>query len=149
MAVSQHLDGAAALEFVQQRSGLPGGDPDLAGRQDLLRALLHKVISSGTLSNPVALYDLLDATSRSVSLDDTLTNGGLRSLAFDLRGLRPADFTLLNAPVSGTGREGAQSVAYLDEPGRRSCGSPCVAARPLIRATPPRGFVRRRAPVMP
>ncbi|MDQ3150958.1 MAG: hypothetical protein M3R63_04295 [Actinomycetota bacterium] len=47
-------------------------------------------------------------------MDDTLSNGGLRSLAFDLRGLRPSAVTFLNAPVAGLSREGAQSVVYLD-----------------------------------
>ncbi len=40
---------------------------------------------------------------------------GLRSLAFDMRGLRPNAVTFLNAPVAGLGREGAQSVVYLDD----------------------------------
>lgn len=80
-----HLDGAQALAYVQQRYGLPNGDPDRAHRQqNALRALLAKAASSGTLSDPIALYDLLDATSRSVGVDDTLSNGGLRSLALDL-----------------------------------------------------------------
>jgi anionic cell wall polymer biosynthesis LytR-Cps2A-Psr (LCP) family protein len=115
MAVAHHVNGAWALEYVQQRDGLPGGDADRAARQqDLLRAMLSKVITSGTLSSPVGLYGLLDATSHSVSLDDTLTNGGMRSLAFDMLGIGPADFTLLRAPVGAMGREGAQSVLYLD-----------------------------------
>jgi len=115
MAVAHDVNGASALEYVQQRDGLPGGDADRAARQqDVLRAMLSKVITSGTLGSPVGLYGLLDATSRSVSLDDTLTNGGMRSLAFDMRGIGPADFTLLCAPVGAMGREGAQSVLYLD-----------------------------------
>ena len=106
-----HLHGAQALAYVQQRYGLPNGDLDRAHRQqNALRALLAKAASSGTLSDPIALYDLLDATSRSVGVDDTLSNGGLRSLALDLRGLRPSAVTFLNAPVAGLGREGAQSV---------------------------------------
>ena len=111
-----HLDGAQALAYVQQRYGLPNGDLDRAHRQqNALRALLAKAASSGTLSDPIALYDLLDATSRSVGVDDTLGNGALRSLAFGLRGLRPNAVTFLNAPVAGLGREGAQSVVYLDD----------------------------------
>ena len=110
-----HLDGAQALAYVQQRYGLPNGDLDRAHRQqNALRALFTKAASSGTLSDPIALYDLLDATSHSVGVDETLGNDSLRSLAFDLRGLRPSAVTFLNAPVAGLGREGAQSVVYLD-----------------------------------
>jgi len=106
-----HLNSAQALAYVRQRYGLPNGDLDRAHRQqNALRALLAKAASSGTLSDPIALYDLLDATSRSVGVDDTLSNDSLRSLAFGLRGLRPSAITFLNAPVAGLGREGAQSV---------------------------------------
>lgn len=110
-----HLDGAKALTFVRQRHGLPDGDLDRAQRQQAaLRALLAKVASSGMLTDPAGLYRLLDATTRSVGVDDTLTNGGLRSLAFEMRGLRPHDVRFLRAPMAGLGREGAQSVVYLD-----------------------------------
>lgn len=111
-----HLDGAQALVYVRERYDLPQGDLDRAHReQNALRALLDKAASSGTLSNPVALFHLIDASSRAVSVDDTLTNAGLRSLALELRGMRPSGVTFLNAPVSGFGREGAQSVVYLDQ----------------------------------
>lgn len=110
-----HLDGRQALAFVRQRYGLPEGDLDRAQRQQAaLRALLSKAVSTGMLSDPAGVYRLLDATARSVGVDDTLTNGGLRELAFDLAGLRPSDVTFVRAPVTGTGREGPQSVVYLD-----------------------------------
>ena len=67
------------------------------------------------LSDPVQLYRLLDAVSRSVSVDDTLSNGGIRDLGIEMRGLRPSNVTFVGAPVRGLGREGAQSVVYLDE----------------------------------
>ncbi|MCW0212430.1 MAG: LCP family protein [Pseudonocardia sp.] len=109
-----HLDGAQALAYVRQRYGLPNGDLDRAKRQqNALRALLGKVSSSS--SDLVGLYDLVDATSRTVSVDDTLTNGGLRTLALDNRNLRASGVTFTSAPVAGLGREGPQSVVYLDD----------------------------------
>jgi hypothetical protein len=33
-----------------------------------------------------------------------------------MRGLRPSGLTFVGAPVRGLGREGDQSVVYLDEP---------------------------------
>lgn len=111
-----HLDGAQALHYVRQRYDLPDGDLDRARRQqNALRALLSKLASSGTLTDPVALYGFLDATTRSVGVDDTLSNGGLRGLALECRGLRPSGVDFLSAPVRGLGREGAQSVVYLDD----------------------------------
>ncbi len=108
------LDGPASVAYLQ-RNGAPDGDLDSALRQEeVMRAVLSKVISSGTLRSPTGMFDMLDAASRSVSLDDSLTNGGLRSLAFDMRDMRPADFTLLKAPVGGSGTEAGQPVVYLD-----------------------------------
>ena len=113
---TNHLDGVQALAYVRQRYELPRGDIDRAQRQqNALRALLEKAVSSGLLADPVRLYRLLDAVSRSVSIDDTLSNGGIRELGIEMRGLRPSGVTFLGAPVRGLGREGAQSVVYLDD----------------------------------
>lgn len=111
-----HLDGAKALVYVRQRYDLPDGDIDRAKRQqNALRAVLAKAVSSGIMADPVRLYRFLDVTSRSVSVDDTLTNGDFRELALESRGLRPSAVTFLTAPVRALGREGAQSVVYLDD----------------------------------
>ena len=110
-----HLDGASALTFVRQRYELQGGDLDRAQRQQaVLRALLARAASGSTFSDPGALLRLLDAASRSVGVDDTLTNGGLRALALRSTGLRPSAVTFVRAPVAGLGREGEQSVVRLD-----------------------------------
>jgi LCP family protein required for cell wall assembly len=109
-----HLDGAQALAYVRQRYNLPGGDLDRAKRQqNALKALLTK--AGDHMSDPVGLYKLVDATTRTVSVDDTLTNGGLRDLALGMKALRPGGVTFTTAPVAGLGREGPQSVVYLDE----------------------------------
>lgn len=111
-----HLDGAQALAFVRQRYDLADGDLDRAQRQQaVLRALLSKAGSGSTFSNPAAFYTLLDAATRSVGVDDTLSNGGLRSIALEMTGLRPSAVTFVRAPVAGLGREGDQSVVYLDQ----------------------------------
>lgn len=111
-----HLDGARALVYVRQRYDLPDGDIDRAKRQqNALRAVLAKAVTGGILADPVKLYRFLDVTSRSVSVDDTLTNGDFRALALESRGLRPSAVTFLTAPVRGLGRQGAQSVVYLDD----------------------------------
>jgi LCP family protein required for cell wall assembly len=111
-----HLDGQRALAYVRQRHGLPEGDLSRVERQqNALRALLAKAVAGGMLRNPVRLYDLLDAVSRSVGVDDTLENGDLRTLAFGMRHLRPRTVTFLTSPVAGLGREGKQSVVRLDK----------------------------------
>jgi LCP family protein required for cell wall assembly len=110
------LDGQEALAYVRQRYDLPRGDIDRAQRQqNVLRALLDKAVSGGLLADPVQLYRLLDAVSHAVSVDDTLSNGGIRALGVEMRGLRPSEVTFVGAPVAGLGREGPQSVVYLDQ----------------------------------
>lgn len=111
------LPGAPGLSGAQTVAYLDGPDttagaPERTGRQEtVLRAVLGKVISSGTLTDPVSAFGLVDTIARSVRLDDALTNGGLRTLAFELRGLRPADFTLLEAPLAGpAGPDGATAL---------------------------------------
>jgi len=111
-----HLDGRRALAYVRQREGLPAGDLSRVQRQqNALRAFLAKAVSGGLLRNPVRLYDLLDAVTRSVGVDDTLGNADLRTLAFGMRHLRPGTVTFLTSPVAGLGREGKQSVVHLDK----------------------------------
>ncbi len=114
-AGTNHLDGRRALAYVRQRKGLPRGDLDRVRRQQsALRALLNKAVSGGLLTDPVRLYHLLDAVTRSVGVDDTLSNGDLRSLAYEMRNLRARTVTFMTSPVAGLGREGDQSVVYLD-----------------------------------
>jgi hypothetical protein len=48
-------------------------------------------------------------------VDDTLSNGDLRSLALRMRHLRAGDMRFPTAPARGTGMEGPQSVVYLQK----------------------------------
>jgi len=58
-----------ALAFVRQRHGLPRGDLDRIVRQQVfLTGLARKVLSTGTLTDPQRLNDLMDAITRSVVL---------------------------------------------------------------------------------
>lgn len=110
-----HLSGNQALAYVRQRHGLPRSDLDRVQRQqNVLRALMNKAVSGGLLSSPGRTYHLLSAVTKSVSIDDTMSNGALRSLAFGLRDMRPSHVTFMTAPVSGFGTEGSQDVVYLN-----------------------------------
>ena len=110
-----HLDGRAALAYVRQRYDLPGGDLDRAARQqNAMKALLETVQEKAT-TDPAALYAFATSVGDAVSIDDSLSNTGLVQLAVDNRNLRGSDVTFVTAPVSGLGREGDQSVVYLDE----------------------------------
>jgi anionic cell wall polymer biosynthesis LytR-Cps2A-Psr (LCP) family protein len=114
-AGTNHLDGDAALAFVRERHSLPRGDFDrIQHQQQFLKALMAKTTSHGELTDPVGLTRLLDAVTRSVSVDSELSGGDLRSLAFSVRTLRGGAVKTLTVPNAGTGRVGAASVVFLD-----------------------------------
>ncbi len=124
-AGTHRLDGARALDFVRQRYNLPGGDFDRIVRQQaFLKALAGRVTDTDVLVNPLRLNAFLDATTKAVSIDDTVSMSKLRDLAVQLRSIRPDDIAFMTIPVAGTGSEAGQSVVYLDRAG----------SRPLLRA---------------
>jgi hypothetical protein len=81
--------------------------------------------SLGTLrgSNPKATYDLLDAVTGSVSVDEDWSFAQMRELSLDLRGMSLASIDFFTTPVTGLGREGDQSVVYLDRAANRDLWS--------------------------
>jgi LCP family protein required for cell wall assembly len=110
-----HLDGDQALAYVRQRYNLPNGDLDRVRRQqNIIRALMAKVGSMDLLSNPARTLGLADSVAKAVSVDDSLSDPDLDSLVLSLRHMKPAAIRFLTAPVSGLGRQGAQSVVYLN-----------------------------------
>jgi LCP family protein required for cell wall assembly len=124
-AGTHHLDGARALDFVRQRRNLPGGDLGRIKRQQaFLKALAGQVVDKGTLVNPLKLNAFLEASTRAVSVDESLTISRLRSLALQFRSVRAGDLVFVTAPVAGAGTEGRQSVVYLD----RARGRPLYQA---------------------
>ena len=94
------------------RRGTPTG---WRRQQTALRALLDKAASSGLLADPIQLLRLLDALSRAVSVDETLSNGSLQELGLQMHGLRTSAVQFLVCPTAGLGQEGGQSVVYLDD----------------------------------
>jgi LCP family protein required for cell wall assembly len=120
-----HLDGPQALKFVRQRYNLPGGDFDRIKRQQaFLKALAGRVVDADVLTNPLRLNAFLEAVTSSVGVDDTVTASNLRSLALQLRSVRPRDIVFMTIPTAGLGTEDGQSVVYIDR----------AKSRPLHRA---------------
>lgn len=124
-AGTHHLDGARALDFVRQRYNLPGGDFDRIKRQQaFIKAVARRVVDRDVLVNPRRLNAFLEAATKAVSVDETVTASTLRSLGVQLRSVRPDDIAFMTIPVAGTGTEDGQSVVYLDR----------ARSRPLLRA---------------
>ena len=113
----QHMDGEQALNYVRQRHNLPGGDFDRVKRhQNWIRAVARETLDRGTLTNPLQLNRVLDATTKTIATDSGFSVGEMRSIALSSRNVRAADMSFLTAPVEGTGRAGAASIVVLDLP---------------------------------
>lgn len=111
-----HLEGKEALAYVRQRHDLPNGDFDrVARQQNFLRAVMSKMLSSGSVTNPVRLVETLNATVPHLTVDSSMDNGRVRDLAFSMRGLRTSDVTFATVPLdSYATRGGGQSVVLVD-----------------------------------
>ncbi|SFO12434.1 MULTISPECIES: LCP family protein [Actinomadura] len=111
----QKLDGEEALLFVRQRYNLPNGDFDRIKRQQaFLGALAKQAADRGTLTNPLKLDRFLSALTKSISVDEGVSAGDLRSLALSMRSVRASDVMFMTLPNKGTGMRAKQSVVFLD-----------------------------------
>jgi len=71
------VNGNQALDYVRVRHGLglPNGDIGRMRRQQaFIAAMVAKVVSKGTLTNPVRLYRFLDAATSSLTTDPEFAN---------------------------------------------------------------------------
>lgn len=96
----QQIAGAEALGFVRQRHGLPGGDLDRIARQQVfLAGATEKLLSAGTLADPLAMARISGAMSRSVTLD-----GGWDILGFarQVQGLSAVAVTFRTIPTGNS-----------------------------------------------
>lgn len=99
-----HLDGKAALEFVRERMQLSQGDISRGRRQQaFIKALMLQSLSRATLANPLRFARLVDAGTRSLTVDNAFSVAELRSEALAMRNLRSKDIAFITAPFSGFG----------------------------------------------
>lgn len=113
------LAGKDALQYVRTRYGLPEGDFDRIDRQqNFLRQVMEDSLSSGTLTNPGRLANVLKAITNNLTVDEDFSTGEMRSLALELRDIRSGDVTFLTVPRAKdayvTSPDG-QSIVRLNE----------------------------------
>jgi LCP family protein required for cell wall assembly len=109
-----HLNGEQALAYVRQRRDLPNGDLDRVRRhQSYLRSMIGRT-EAALLVNPARLPEFIKAVTRTVSVDDSLSDAEILRLAVRLRNLRPERVAYLTAPIAAEGRLGNADVIYLD-----------------------------------
>ncbi|WP_433453630.1 LCP family protein [Streptomyces sp. CA-142005] len=143
------LKGVAALEFVRSRHGFgDGSDLGRTATQHLfLSSLIRKFKSAGTLTDPTAVYDLADAATKALTVDDGLGSvNKLISLASDLNKVptkRMTFTTMQTAPdpnnkdrvVVGTGAKSLFTTIANDQSLTTGSGKKSAAASATAKAT--------------
>ncbi|HHV21938.1 MAG TPA: LCP family protein [Propionibacterium sp.] len=111
-----NLKGEEALAYVRERYNLPRGDLDRAENQrDVVRAIIDKAARPSVLANPVVFDGMLDQLSGSLRVDSGLTNEKIKETAMSMRLQGGQDVISFQAPITGLGWAGDQSIAVVDE----------------------------------
>ena len=133
------ITGGDALSFVRQRHGLPRGDLDRIVRQQVfMAALANKVLSTGTLTDPAVVNDLVAATQRTVELDEAWDALGFVQQMQQIAAGR-VNFVTMPVLSAGARDERGQSIVSIDPPGVQrffaglSANPPGLAPKPVLR----------------
>lgn len=111
----QNVEGERALQYVRMRHGLPNGDFDRIKRQqNFMRAVMDKLLSSGTTRNPIKLMHVVSAITSNLMVDDTWSNSEIRTLALQLRNLHSSEVKFTTAPFGSYDVVGGQDIVRLD-----------------------------------
>jgi LCP family protein required for cell wall assembly len=106
------VNGAQALDYVRVRHdiGAPNGDIGRMKRQQtFIASMVEKVVSRGTLANPVRLYRFLDAATQSLTTDPGFANlKELASLGSSLKNIGLDNVQFVTVP----------NQAYPEDPNR-------------------------------
>ncbi|MCI2422196.1 LCP family protein [Saccharopolyspora sp. K220] len=105
----QTISGGDALAFVRQRHGLINELERGKRQQAFMSALAHKIMSTGTLTNPAKLTNLVNAIKKSVILDPELASDIL-GFAQQMQGIAGGNVQFYGAPVHLVGPSGQEDV---------------------------------------
>lgn len=111
-----HIDGTTALAFARDRHSFAGQDLDrIKNQQQLIGSMIHKVLSSGTLLNPLKLNGFLNAATSSLQVDEKLTFSDMKNIALRVRGFNSGHVLFTTVPFSNpAARIDGASVVQLD-----------------------------------
>ena len=104
-AGTYNAKGQRALDYVRVRHDIGTAENGDIGRmkrqQTFLASMANKVVSAGTLVNPVRLYSFLDAATKSLTTDSDLASiGKLTGLAKSLQGIGLSHIQFLTVPFT-------------------------------------------------
>jgi LCP family protein required for cell wall assembly len=113
------LEGEQALQFVRTRHALRNqSDLDrIKLQQRFLSAMIRKMKSSGTLTNPRKLFALADAATKALTVDRGIGSiSRLTSLARGLAKLDTGHVTFVTLPVVDNPHETVHTTVVVDQP---------------------------------
>ncbi|MEV4560550.1 LCP family protein [Kitasatospora sp. NPDC049285] len=103
MSAGRHVvQGEEALAFVRTRHavGLGGDLTRIPLQQQFISSMIRKMKSSDTLTSPTKLWNLADAATKSLTIDDGIGGvNGLKDLALDLSRVNTKNITFTTVPV--------------------------------------------------
>jgi len=110
------FNGTEALAFVRERHAYADGDYQrVRNQQEFLRAIIKKSISGATLSNPVAVSNMVGAVAPYLTVDQAFDSGSVGGLAFELRNIRAQNTVMFTLPTGGVGTSAdGQSIVLAD-----------------------------------
>lgn len=119
-----HMNGAQARRYVQERHQLKLGDIDRGKNQQAwIEAIFQKAKTRGVLSNPSTLISITKDISGNLAVDNGLTTNYMTGMAWSLRNMPQKNMIFHTAPYTGFGTEKVVgAVDYLDEAKMKELG---------------------------
>ncbi|MFR0352979.1 LCP family protein [Streptomyces sediminimaris] len=114
----RHIQGETALAFVRTRHAVGfGGDLSrITLQQQFLSALMRKLKSNDTLTNPAKMVKVAEAGTKALTVDSNLDSiGKLKDLGLELGKLNPKNLTFTTVPVVDNPAEKVKATVVLNE----------------------------------
>ena len=115
----QNMDGTTALGYVRMRKADPRGDLGRVERQrEMLAAVAKKAASPATVVNPARYWNLSNASTRAVTLDEGTSLFGFSRLALAMRRVSNGDGYTLTVPIANNNASTSAGSAVLWDKGK-------------------------------
>jgi LCP family protein required for cell wall assembly len=128
------LDGEQALALVRARHIGNGSDLSRIDRQhQFMSAVIRQATSSGLVTDPLKLYDVLAKVAQSLTVDPGLSGDSLKTFLLSLGGLKPAAIRFYTVP--NVGRSDHATVSWVQS-GAKAMWSAMIHDTPYPAAAP-------------
>lgn len=97
-----NLTSEDALSYVRWRKGLPNGDITRGqNQQRVLKAVIGKLLSKGTITSPSRFGDALETLASHITVDDSLDRDTIKGVGLSMRITGRDDIRSITYPISG------------------------------------------------